>query len=159
MKAIWRLSAFWLLSFACSGCALAEEIDRSTCKTLARTYFAKPLRQTVVGLAEKPLSEQYAIYICGNQYMHPPALHLAAPFAAEGAPVATFLHEKLAATSDDLVIRDIVRVFVEMQRQHSYDIQSDRRLMAVIRAKSAAISSQYWREYVGTLVFRLEERQ
>ena len=135
----------------------AAEPDRRTCQRLARTYFKMPLRQTITEFTSHTLPEQYAIYICGNQYMHPPALHLAAPFASEGASAAALLHTKLAVASDDLTIRDIVRVFAEMKRLHSYDVASDRELMSLMERKSKAVSSAYWRNYVASAISDIEK--
>ena len=157
MKQICFFASCWLLSLAAS-LALAGEVDRSICEKLSVTYFAKPLRQTIDEFAARSLPDQYAIYICGNQYMHPPALHLAAPFAAQGAPVASFLEMQLSATSSDLVVRDILRVFAEMKRQHTYDVQANESLMSLIKKKAAAVSSRYWRDYIANVVSQLVSR-
>jgi len=105
-----------------------DQPDQHTCDELADTYFRKPLQKRIDDFTSNTLAEQYNIYICGNQYREPPTLYLADPFASEGARAAAFLRERLAKARDDLTIRDIVIVFREMKRQHSYDVAGDEQL-------------------------------
>lgn len=133
-----------------------DQPDQQTCDKLARTYFRKSLRQRIDDFTSNALAEQYNIYICGNQHRHPPALYLAPPFASEGARAAAFLRERLANTRDDLTIKDIIMVFVEMTRQHSYDVARDEELMPLIRQKAMTIEEPYWRGYVAATVAEIE---
>jgi hypothetical protein len=143
----------------CSAASVAgKEADQYLCRQLAETFFEKPLRQTIADFAQYDLPRQYEIYICGNQYMHPPALHLAAPFAAEGSRAALFLRDKLRSSSDDVTTRDIIRVFAEMQRQQSYDVAGDVQLMSLLRERADTVSNKYWRQYVSNLVAKIAQR-
>jgi hypothetical protein len=137
------------------GCGAVERVDQNTCKTLAETYFSKPIRQAVDDLTKRPLPEQYEIYICGTQHMEPPRIQLATPFASQGAPAAAFLKERLAATTDALTIRDILQVFTEMKRMHTYDVRADAELMAVVKQKATSVTGP-WHDYIATLVAELE---
>jgi len=56
------------------------------------------------------LEKQYAIYVCGNQYLEPPATYFAEPFALEGGRIVGYLKDKLSRASDDGTIRDVVSV-------------------------------------------------
>ncbi len=133
--------------------------DRRVCRKLERTYFRNPIRQTIREFSARPLADQYAIYLCGTQFIHPPALELAGPFAAQGPPAAAFLKGRLAATVEDLDVRDILQVFREMKRQHTYSAASDDSLMFLIRAKSGSISNPYWRDYVAAIVRELDVKE
>lgn len=132
---------------ACVPVSRAEGIDTKACSKLANTYFRKPLKQTISEFTARDLESQYMIYICGNQYIHPPALHLAAPFASEGKPAALFLEQKLSAASSPSSIRDILNVYAEMQRQKTYDVKSNASLIQLLDTKISTIADSYWRDH------------
>jgi hypothetical protein len=92
------------------------------------------------------VQDQYVIFICGNQFMHPPALYLVEPFARRGKAIVPFLEEKLAqAQDDDLTTRDIVFVFSEMARQQSYDVAKDLDLVRQMRQAAAQMKNREWK--------------
>lgn len=129
----------------------SEEL--SECPTLARTYFAKPLAQIEDEFLSHDMDTQYTIYICGNQYMHPPALYLAAPFASQGERAATFLERKLVEHPvDDATVRDILQVFVEMRVQRTYDLKSNEPLLNMLGARVRAIDDPELRANVTALL-------
>ena|SRR3972149_832591 len=130
--------------------------ELQSCPTLAITYFRKPLKQTIAEFTSYGLETQYTIYLCGNQYMHPPALHLATQFASGGQRAAVFLKEKLSQMDDDATIRDIVRVFVEMQRQGTYDVKGDSLLIQLLNEKVRSIQDGYWQNFCRELMGEIE---
>jgi len=94
--------------------------------------------------ARFPVDTQYAVYLCGNQIIHPPAMHLATPFAAEGAAIVPLLRQKLSQARDDVTIRDIVRVLTQMQVQKTYDVRGDRQLMELMNSSIAGMRDPEW---------------
>jgi hypothetical protein len=92
------------------------------------------------------IEKQYAIYICGNQYLEPPATYLAEPFAREGAGIVGFLKNKLSLASDDGTIRDVVLVFKAMSRQRTYNVAGDTELMKVISEAVGRVKDPFWKK-------------
>lgn len=135
-----------LLSLGVAGCWGGRNVRGFDCAELANTFFRKPLRITISEFSDYDVDKQYAIYICGNQYMHPPMIHLAEPFAKQGEKVVDFLKARLLEADDDLTIRDIVLVFAEMNRQESYDVPGDSDLMRVLEEKVRSMKDPFWRQ-------------
>lgn len=98
------------------------------------------------------IEKQYAVYICGNRLIHPPAMYLAESFAKEGAIAVPFLEEKLLATKQDTTVRHITYVFSEMQHFKTYDVNGDKRLMAVLVSRVEKIKNKEWRDYTQSLI-------
>jgi hypothetical protein len=135
-----------LLSFGMAGCAMAGDHVRGyDCSEFANTFFKKPLKATIAEFSDYDVDKQYAIYICGNQYMHPPMIHLAEPFAKEGEKVVDFLKARLLEARDDLTVRDIVLVFTWMARQKTYDVAGDSNLMRITEEKVSRMKNLDWR--------------
>jgi hypothetical protein len=89
--------------------------------------------------------------------MHPPALYLAAPFASQGSKAATFLKYKIQNTLvSDLDLRDILQVFVEMERQQTYDVIADPQLMDLLRSRVQKADDKNWGSYMRELYANLE---
>jgi len=93
------------------------------------------------------LDEQYDIYLCGTQAVHPPLIHLAEQFARDGKAAVGFLQAKLASAQDDATIQDIIMVYAAMSRQGSYDVAADRDVMQTINAGVARIKDDGWRRF------------
>ncbi|MBF0523955.1 MAG: hypothetical protein HQK56_02525 [Deltaproteobacteria bacterium] len=101
-----------------------------------------------------PFEKQYAIFICGNQYIHPPtiymselfAIYVAKLFAKEGNRIVAFLKMKLLEANDDLTIRDLILVFSEMSRLKTYDVASDDELMRLMFERVEGMKSIGWKE-------------
>lgn len=135
-----------LLSLGAAGCWGGRNHVRGyDCSELAKTFFRKPLKATIAEFGDYDVEKQYAIYICGNQYMHPPMIHLAEPFAREGEKVVDFLKARLLETDDDLTVRDIVVVFAEMRIQKTYNVAGDGDLMKIIQEKVSSMKNPDWR--------------
>jgi hypothetical protein len=130
--------------------ALGELAD---CRTLVKSYMQGPGE---VGRTDEfinaDLQTKYAIYLCANQYVHPPDLSLAGAFAAGGAETAGFLRERLEETESDATVRDILRVYVEMHRQGTYEVDADVDLMRLLNDRVGQIRNDAWRDYGSILL-------
>jgi hypothetical protein len=157
MSIVIRVLVAALALGTCACRTTAAETVLRECPNLAKTFFAKPTRQTIAEFTSHDLEMQYTIYLCGNQYMHPPTLHLAVPFASGGEKSALFLRQKLAGKTDDLTTHDIVRVFVEMQRQRTYAVKGDASLMVLLREKVQAIRDPYWKGNAESMLAKLDQ--
>jgi hypothetical protein len=141
------LGALSVLSAA--GCSAANmQVGKYKCSQLTEYFYGKQLKVRVSQFVAADLDKQYAIYICGNQYLEPPATYFAKPFAREGSAVVEFLKQRLSEANDDGTIRDIVLVFTEMSRQQTYDVAADSDLMRVIDDRVAAIRDKDWKRLV-----------
>lgn len=127
-------------------------MNGTDCAELSRTFFQLPDRAQTEEFLRSDIETRYAIYLCGNQYMHPATQYLAEPFARGGKSVADFLRSKLAKTNDDLTVRDIVRVFVEMKSNRTYDVANDRDLMQLISARAETMKDAEWKRVVAGMV-------
>ena len=148
MREFWQVPSLGCLIIACLlGCSSASGArDDFGCDELARTFFRQPLEIQVTEFARRELNDQYALFICGNQFMRPPAQYLAEPFARRGGEIVTFLRLKLAQAQNDLTIRDIVLVFAEMNRQKSYPVWKDADLVRELREAAARMKNQDWKD-------------
>lgn len=137
------LGSTWLatfLSLHLMDCWVTRtHVDTIDCSELTRTFFRKPIQAQMKEFGDRSLDEQYAIFICGNQIIHPPAMYLSQPFADQGPRIVEFLRMKLIQAEGDLTIRDIIRVFVEMSRQGTYDVAQDPSLMTLMTESAARI--------------------
>jgi hypothetical protein len=111
-------------------------------------FYAKSVKDRIETFSRYSFDEQYAIYLYGNQIQHPPALYLADPFAAEGKGVVDALAKRLAGTSDDLTIRDLVIVFAAMNRQKTYDVRGDGRLRKLVTESVQRMKDPDWKRIV-----------
>lgn len=133
-----------LMLLANAGCGMAAGLKKE-CKPIVQTFFQMPLKDRMEKFGTYTLEEQYRIFICGNQVMHPPAIYLAGPFAKQGSRAVVLLKAKLASAKDDLTIRDIILVFTEMQRRDTYDVAGDKALIALITDSVRVIQDKDWR--------------
>jgi len=135
-----------LLLLGTTGCCGGREQVRGyDCCELAKSFFRKPLKATMAEFGDFGVEKQYAIFICGNQHMHPPMIHLAEPFAREGEKVVAFLKARLLEADDDLTVRDIVLVFNWMAREKTYDVAGDGALMKILQEKIGSMEDADWR--------------
>lgn len=130
---------------SCAGWTKNVDIPSRQCKELSKSFFKQSQWEMVDSLASLGLEMQYAIYLCGNQYIHPPIQGLVKPFAAQGRPVADLLRNKVATARSDLTVRDIVRAFVEMKRQQTFVARDDADLMRVLDARIESMKSPEWK--------------
>ncbi len=117
-------------------------VGQYECSRLTEYFYGEPVKVRITQFSAADLDKQYAIYICGNQNLEPPAIYLAEPFAREGAGVVGFLKQKLLQANDDGTVRDIVLVFTEMSRKRTYDVAGDGNLMRVVDDRVAAMKDE-----------------
>ncbi len=141
-------ASLWVLSLlSATGCAAANmRVGEYKCSQLTEYFYGKPPNERVSQFVASDLEKQYAIYICGNQYLEPPATYLAEPFAREGGRIVGFLKAKLMAAHGDLTIRDILLVFSEMSRRKSYNVAGDTDLMKVITEGVDRVKDPFWKK-------------
>jgi hypothetical protein len=141
------LGALWVLS--ASDCSARDmNVGTYRCSQLTGYFYGDPLKARMARFSEAPLDKQYAIYICGNQYLEPPATYLAKPLASEGSKAVALLKEKLSRANDDGTIRDVILVFAEMSRQKTYAVSTDPELMKLITDGVARMKDGGWRKIV-----------
>jgi len=132
-----------------TGCAAANmRVGEYKCSQLTEYFYGKPPSDRIARFVAADLEKQYAIYICGNQYLEPPATYLAEPFARKGGGTVEFLKDKLSRASDDGTVRDVVLVFKEMSRQRTSNVAGDSELMKVIDDRVAAMKDADWKRLV-----------
>jgi hypothetical protein len=136
-----------LVAFGCG--SLDTEVPTSSdCDDIRTSYFQKlTIPERMQNFRSLDLDKQYAVYICGNRVIHPPALYLAETFAREGAVAVPFLKQKLLATKKDTTVRHIIDVFNQMQYFKTYDVAADTDLMSAIVTRAEKIDNKEWREY------------
>jgi hypothetical protein len=106
-------------------------------------------------------TEQYDLFIYGNQYRHPPAQYLAQCFALNGTAGVELLRTKLPSAANDLTVRDIARLLTEIDSMQTYDVAGDRELMAALRGRAETMKDPEWRALVAGWMVRIgqERRQ
>jgi len=131
------------------GCTGADmRVGEYKCSELTEYFYGKPPDIRIAQFVAADLKKQYAIYLCANQYLEPPATYLAEPFALEGGRIVGFLKDKLSRATDDGTIRDVVLVFIEMSRQRTYNVGDDGKLMKVVDDRVAAMKDKNWKRLV-----------
>jgi hypothetical protein len=144
-----------IITLLISSCRLIdnEHPTMSECNDLDSSFFQKfTATERMQNFHALGLEKQYAVYICGNRLIHPPAMYLAESFAKEGAAVVPFLMHKLSSTRQDSTVRHIVYVFSEMQHFKTYDVNGDKKLMLLLVTRTAKIENEEWREYTESLL-------
>jgi hypothetical protein len=131
-----------------TGCSPEMRVGDYECSQLTAYFRGQPYNVRMAQFAAADLEKQYAIYICGNQWLHPPELELADAFARGGGKVVRLLKSKLSPTIDDVTIRDVVMVLAQMSRQRTYDVAGDSELMRTIDKRVLAMKSPYWKSIV-----------
>jgi hypothetical protein len=104
-----------------------------------------PLKRSLAEFDSYDVREQYKVYRCGCDVVHPPHLHLAGRFAQRGAAAVPLLRYRLRIAGDDETIRDIVLVLVEMQRLGTYDVDSDLELVQLMRSSVGGMRDEGWK--------------
>jgi len=138
-----------LLTLGMVGCWMRrQDVRGHDCSELAKRYFRESRQHTMAEFGDYDVETQYAILICGIQYVHPPMLEWGELFAREGENVVHFLKTRLFEADDAPTIRDIVYVFTEMKRQETYDVAGDGELMRIMEDKADRISDPDWRQLV-----------
>lgn len=149
MKCVARLffSALYVVSVA--GCvASVGTLSRSECYDyeMVRSFFEKTQKERLAIFRGVDLEVQYLLLRCGNQVIHPPMMSLADEFARNGSIGVEFLKKRLLERNDDLTVRDIIRVFVEMTKQKTYDVKGDVELVDIIVSAINRMRDSGWRQ-------------
>lgn len=135
-----------LLILSSAGCQRANYPEH--CPEMLNTYFRQDEIRQREEWSEASNERRYDIFVCSQEYIVPPRLQFADAFAAEGASVVPFLGDKLRRATDDESIKDIIFVFVRMDRIGTYDAKSDSELMALMTERAADIGDPFWRGQV-----------
>jgi hypothetical protein len=145
----------WVLIFVAANLLLASscksDVDQNAWhaqQEVVDQFYSKPLKERLASFNEYPIDQQYAIYLYGNQVLHPPALYLADALAANGQTIVAPLSDRLAASENDQTIRDLVMVFSAMNRLKSYDVARDASLMRRLTEATARMRETEWKRIV-----------
>jgi hypothetical protein len=137
-----------LLLLGGTGCSPPEmRVGDYECSQLTAYFSGQPPKVRMAQFAAADLEKQYSIYICGTQYVDPPARELMEPFARGGGKVVKLLKSKLSQKIDDPTVRDVVWVLAEMSRQRTYDVASDSALMNTVDARVLEIKDPFWKSF------------
>lgn len=122
------------------------------CDKWIKTFFQLPLEERIRRFSNYTLEDQYSIYTCGNEVVHPPAMYLAGPLAMNGKAAVHFLKVKLLQAKNDLLIHNIILIFAEMSRRKTYDIMGDRQLVRLLDNSVAKMKNEEWRHMVDQMM-------
>lgn len=144
---------FSLISASCT--TNSKAVGCYNCSELNVTVHKILLRED--DFVNYDLDKQYAIYICGMQYIHPPMMGLAVLFAREGSKVIDFLKTKLVEANDDLTIRDLVLILNYMSGFKTYNVANDEELMHIICERVEGMKDRGWRESARQMVTEIKK--
>jgi hypothetical protein len=128
-----------------------------TCGGVPNSFFLLPNEQRDAEFQKYDLETQYKIYICG-QKREPPMFGLASPLAREGGRIVPLLKMKLEGTDNDLRIRDIVRLFREMNDLGTYNVAGDKSLMEELQSKVGEMKDPDWRKVTEKMLIEIREK-
>ncbi len=141
-----------------SACSTAmDPILRKQCDVWVKTFYKIPSKERPNRFVNYNMEDQYAIFICGNEVIHPPAMYTAELFAMNGKTAIDFLKAKLSQAKYDPTIRDIILVFREMHRQRNYNVSSDSDLMRLITERVELMKQKGWKEIVEKWVAEIQQ--
>lgn len=92
-----------------------------------------------------PITQQWKIYLYGNQVIHPPATGLAIVLARQGKPALDYILTSLDSTNNDLDYRDSMVVFQMMEWGNYYRICADESMLSRIKKNQYRIQNPGWR--------------
>lgn len=122
------------------GCHKADD-EKVDCAKLGKSFFSD-IDLVLRDFGTFDNDKKYLVYICGNQTVHPPIIELATLMANEGPKIVPYLLKKLDETSSDATVRNILRIFTEMQRNSSYNVARDNKLMQALDERVKTISDE-----------------
>lgn len=150
-----------VLLLLATGCgASTTEVDGYKCADFVRSsvYSGKSIEERMVEINGFPIDKQYAVFICGVQYVRPPQWEAAQPFAAHGDAAATFLVRKLPLVRDDITIENIVTLVGDMNARGVYRIANDSELARALERAVAGMTDQVQRKRTETALNQLFDR-
>jgi hypothetical protein len=137
-----------LLLLGGTGCSPPEmRVGDYECSQLTAYFSGQPPKVRMAQFAAADLEKQYSIYICGTQYVDPPARELMEPFARGGGKVVKLLKSKLSQKIDDPTVNDVVWVLTVMSRRRTYDVAGDGEFMRTIDARVLEIKDPFWKGF------------
>ena len=143
-------------SLVCAVC-MTLLVFSCTCGGVPNDFFLMPKEQRDAEFQKYDIETQYKIYICGQQ-REPPMLELSSPFAQEGGRIVPLLKMKLESTDNDSRIRDIVRLFREMNDLGTYDVAADTSLMEELRSKVTGMKDTGWQKITENMLLKIREK-
>jgi hypothetical protein len=162
MSKVIRLSKITLmLAISMStGCSFVSDLSiPRECRPWVKSFFHKPLEAQQADLRSFALEDQYRIYLCGNQVIHPPTMYLVESLAQGGKGVADLLKGELSKSNTDATVRDIIMVLREMQRLGTYDVAQDRKLMQLAADSISKMRDKDWRQMANEMLLEIEKDQ
>lgn len=143
-----------------AGCGFASDSSiHRECRTWVKSFFHKPLKAQQADLRSFAVEDQYRIYLCGNQVIHPPTMYLAGSFAQGGKGVANLLEGELSKSNTDATVRDIVMALREVQRLGAYDVAQDRKLMQLAADSISKMHDKDWQQMTNEMLLEIEKHQ
>lgn len=135
---------FSLSQTACS--RPVKKIGDYDCSELVESFFyGRSVSDRINDFAKHPVEKQFAIFVCGNQVIHPPPLYLVTPLANNGGGLVDLLIGELLEARDDLIIRDIVFIVSEMSRLRTYEARRNVRLMSIMEMRVKGMRNPDWK--------------
>jgi len=152
-----RMTFFLVCALCTLGCSAADIlVGNYRCSNLTAYFYGDAPKVRLARFAGAELDKQYAIYVCGNQYIEPPATYFATEFAREGHKAVPLLKVRLLEATSDGTIQNIILVFAEMSRQKTYDVVGDKRLMELIQEAGEKVRDSFWKAIVDKEIKEIE---
>jgi hypothetical protein len=145
------LSAACLFT-ACSG--LSDDIKRR-CGEEERAFLRMPVNAREIEFRKLDVERQYQLYLCESQIPKPPTKYLIEPLAEQGAALIPILRNELNATHDDLIVRDVVALLLEINRSGTYDVAADASLVQLARSRVEGMDDEFWKDFTAKMLDEL----
>lgn len=136
---------FCLLLLLTPGCkGSAAEVGGYKCADFVRLsiYYGRSTDERLAEISSYPIDKQYAVFVCGVQYIRPPQWEAAQPFAAHGSVAADFLATKLPLVHDDTTIENIVTLFGDMEARGVYEIAQESELAQLLQQSVSRMKNE-----------------
>lgn len=136
-------------SIVITGCSIHvspnEDAAKMDCSKIIKTFYKLSDNKQISAFGSYNVEQQYEIYICGNQKVHPPAIYLAWLFSREGETIVEFLRKKLEAAHGDMTIYNIILVYNYMNRDKIYNVADNSELMLSIETAAKRVEDDFFR--------------
>lgn len=144
------IQVIFLFTLATSCQATKAMVDEFACADFvsSKIYYGRPVEFRLAEVRGYPIDKQYAVFICGVQYMRPPAWEMAQPFASNGNAAAEFLVRKLPLIRDGTTIENIVSLLGDMNARGVYELKKNSELERGLRLAASRIKDQAQKERV-----------
>lgn len=132
-----RIKILTLLSIFIPGFSHAErdqEMDK---------YFSMPIVVQIEEMSRLSPMDKLRIYFYGNEEIHPPATYLSGSVAISAVEVIPIIKDILREETNDLIIRDIVALMVDIKNHKYYNIESDKELIYLLDGAVSRVSEPW----------------